>query len=165
MPCSRQAAHFDNSPVRTRRRTSVHISIAASTPRASLSERGNRGSAAIVLTDNTAQLCAALFDRPGYPAARCSFQPAFTREAAGLRETPRTSPITAASGGKAGGLEKAWYAPGRQQHATHEPLISPAMLAEVPLTGLSLHFAHQDFERNGLVRQELVVEALLNGLS
>jgi len=63
MPCSRQAAHFDNSPVRTRRRTSVHISIAASTPRASLSERGNRGSAAIVLTDNTAQLYAALFDR------------------------------------------------------------------------------------------------------
>ena len=39
--------------------------------------------------------------------------------------------------GKAGGLGKAWCAPGRQEHATHEPLISPAMLEEVPLAGLS----------------------------
>jgi len=68
MPYSRQAVRFDNSPVRTRRRTSVHISNAAYTPRASLSERRNRGSAAIVLADNTAQLCAALFDRPDDPA-------------------------------------------------------------------------------------------------
>ena len=39
---------------------------------------------------------------------------------------------------KAGGLRKPWCAPGRQEHATHEPLISRAMLAEVPLTGLSM---------------------------
>lgn len=53
---------FDNSPFRTRRRTSVHISIVAYTPPASLSEMGNRGSAAIALTDNTAQFWAAFFD-------------------------------------------------------------------------------------------------------
>jgi len=41
---------------------------AAYTPRASLSVGGNRGSAAILLTDTAAQLCAALFDRRGYPA-------------------------------------------------------------------------------------------------
>ena len=35
-------------------------------------------------------------------------------------------------------LRKAWCAPGRQEHATHEPFISRAMLAEVPLAGLSL---------------------------
>jgi hypothetical protein len=78
MPYSWQAARFDNSPVSTRRRTSVHISIAAYTPRASLSVGGNRGFAAILRTGTTAQLCAAFFDRPGYPAARCTFQPAFT---------------------------------------------------------------------------------------
>jgi len=39
---------------------------------------------------------------------------------------------------KAGGLREAWRAPGRQQHATHEPLISRAMLTEVPLAGLCL---------------------------
>jgi len=38
----------------------------------------NRGFAAIVLTDTAAQLCAAFFDRPGYPAPRCTFRPAFT---------------------------------------------------------------------------------------
>ena len=75
-----QAARFDNSPVRTRRRTSVHISMSAYTPRASPSVGGNRGSAAILLTDIAAQLCAAFFDRPGYPAARCTFRPAFTEE-------------------------------------------------------------------------------------
>jgi hypothetical protein len=77
-PYSLQAARFDNSPVKTRRRTSVHISMSAYTPRASLSVGGNRGSAAILLTDTAAQLCAAFFDRPGYPAARCTFRPAFT---------------------------------------------------------------------------------------
>ena len=40
MPYSWHAARFDNSPVNTRRRTSVHISIAAYTPRASLSVGG-----------------------------------------------------------------------------------------------------------------------------
>ena len=78
MPYSWHAARFDNSPVKTRRRTSVHISIAAYTPRASLSVGGYRGSAAILLTDTAAQLCAALFDRPAYPAPRCTFRPAFT---------------------------------------------------------------------------------------
>ena len=78
MPYSRHAARFDNSPVKTRRRTSVHISIAAYTPRASLSVGGYRGSAAILLTDTAAQLCAAFFDRPAYPAPRCTFRPAFT---------------------------------------------------------------------------------------
>ena len=33
---------------------------------------------------------------------------------------------------------KAWCAPGRQEHATHEPLISLAMLAEVPLAAVCL---------------------------
>jgi hypothetical protein len=37
MPYSWHAARFDHSPVSTRRGTSVHISIAADTPRASLS--------------------------------------------------------------------------------------------------------------------------------
>ena len=36
-----------------------------------------------------------------------------------------------------GGRGKAWCSPGRQQHATHEPLISRAMREEVPLAGLS----------------------------
>lgn len=40
-----------------------HISIAAETPRASLSVGGNRGSVAIFLTDTAAQLCAAFFNR------------------------------------------------------------------------------------------------------
>jgi len=40
MPYFWHAARFDNSPVNTRRRTSVHISIAAYTPRASLSAWG-----------------------------------------------------------------------------------------------------------------------------
>jgi hypothetical protein len=79
MPYSRQAARFDNSPVKTRRRTSVHIFIAAYTPRASLSVGGYRGSAAILLTDTAAQLSAAFFDRPAYPAPRCTFRPAFTK--------------------------------------------------------------------------------------
>jgi hypothetical protein len=52
--------------------------MSAYTPRASLSVGGNRGFAAIVLTDTAAQLCAAFFDRPGYPAPRCTFRPAFT---------------------------------------------------------------------------------------
>jgi len=43
---------------------------------------GNRGSAAILLIDTAAQLCAAFFDRPGYPAPRCTFRPAFTGERA-----------------------------------------------------------------------------------
>ena len=58
------------------------------------------------------------------------------RETTGLGETPRTSQKTAASGGKPAGWEglvRAW----RQEHATHEPLIGRAMLAEVPLAGLS----------------------------
>jgi hypothetical protein len=54
--------------------------MSAYTPRASLSVGGNRGSAAILLTDTAAQLCAAFFDRPGYPAARCTFRPAFTHD-------------------------------------------------------------------------------------
>ena len=66
-----------------RRRTSVHISMSAYTPRASLSVGGNHGSAAILLTDNAAELCAAFFDRPGYPAARCTFRPAFTKSRQG----------------------------------------------------------------------------------
>ena len=45
-------------------------------PRARWGE--NRGSAAILLTDTAAQLCGAFFDRPSYPAARCTFRPAFT---------------------------------------------------------------------------------------
>ena len=32
---------------------------------------------------------------------------------------------------------KAWCAPRRQEHATHQPVISQAILADVPLTGLS----------------------------
>jgi hypothetical protein len=44
----------------------------------------------------------------------------------------------------AGELRKPWCAPGRQEHATHEPLISRVMLAEVPLTGLSLHGVTDD---------------------
>ena len=38
---------------------------------------------------------------------------------------------------KAGGRGKAWCSPERQQHSTHEPLISRAMREEVPLAGLS----------------------------
>jgi hypothetical protein len=34
------------------------------------------------------------------------------------------------------GPGKAWCAPGREEPATHEPLISRAMRAEVPLVGL-----------------------------
>ena len=41
---------------------------------------GNRGFAAILLPDTAAKLCAAFFDRPGYPAARCTFRPAFTND-------------------------------------------------------------------------------------
>ena len=52
--------------------------MSAYTPRASLSVGGYRGFAAILLTDTAAQLCAAFFDRPGYPAPRCTFRPAFT---------------------------------------------------------------------------------------
>ena len=47
-------------------------------------------------------------------------------------------------------MGKAWCPPRRQEHATHEPVISRAMLADVPLTGLSftLHvFAHSYFCR------------------
>jgi hypothetical protein len=72
-PYSWHAARFDNSPVKTRRRTSVHISIAAYTPRAPLSVGGNRGSAAILLTDTDARLCAALFDRRDYPPRAALF--------------------------------------------------------------------------------------------
>lgn len=46
--------------------------------RAPIGSGGNRGSAVILLTDTAAQLGAAFFDRPGYPAARCTFRPAFT---------------------------------------------------------------------------------------
>jgi hypothetical protein len=67
-----------NEVVDKRRRTSVHFSMSAYTPRASLSVGGNRGSAAILQADTAAQLCAAFFDRPGYPAPRCTFRPAFT---------------------------------------------------------------------------------------
>ncbi len=49
---------------------------------------------------------------------------------AGTRKTPPRRE-------KAGGRGKAWCSPGRQQHATHEPLISRAMREEVPLAGLS----------------------------
>jgi predicted DNA-binding protein (UPF0251 family) len=52
--------------------------MSAYTPHASLSVGGYRGFAAILLTDTAAQLCAAFFDRPGYPAPRCTFRPAFT---------------------------------------------------------------------------------------
>ena len=86
---TRSAARFDNSPVSTRRRTSVHISIAAYTPCASLSVGGNRGFAAILRSGTTAQLCAAFFDRTGYPAARCTFRPAFTKAFGGELEWDR----------------------------------------------------------------------------
>ena len=49
---------------------------------------------------------------------------------AGTRKTPPRRE-------KAGGRAKAWCSPGRQQHATHEPLISRAMREEVPLAGPS----------------------------
>jgi hypothetical protein len=51
-----------------------------------------------------------------------------------LRADTRKTPLQR---GKAGGQGKAWCAPGRQEHATHEPLVSRAMLAEVSLAGLS----------------------------
>ena len=52
------------------RRTSVHISFAAHIPRASLS-------AGLTQT----QLCAAFFDKPGYPVAHGTFKPAFSTSA------------------------------------------------------------------------------------
>jgi hypothetical protein len=55
--------------------------MSAYTPRASLSVGAYRGSAAILLTDTAAQLCAVFFERPGYPAPRCTFRPAFTPDA------------------------------------------------------------------------------------
>ena len=51
-----------------------------------------------------------------------------------LRADTRKTPLQR---GTAGGQGKAWCAPGRQEHATHEPLVSRAMLAEVSLAGLS----------------------------
>jgi porphobilinogen synthase len=60
--------------------------MSAYTPRASLSVGGYRGFAAILLADTAAQLCAAFFDRPGYPAPRCTFRPAFTLDAAGRQD-------------------------------------------------------------------------------
>jgi hypothetical protein len=65
--------------------------MSAYTPRASLSVGGNRGSAAILQTDTAAQLCAAFFDRPGYPAARCSFRPAFTGQQGDLHTQMRAT--------------------------------------------------------------------------
>jgi hypothetical protein len=53
---------------------------------------------------------------------------------------------------KAGGLRSAWCAPKRQEHATHEPLISRAMLAEVPLAGLSFRGRHCSLPRRARSR-------------
>ena len=51
-----------------------------------------------------------------------------------LRVDTRKTPLQR---GKARRPGKAWCSPGRHEHATHEPLIPRAMLAEVPLAGLS----------------------------
>ena len=53
---------------------------------------------------------------------------------------------------KAGGLRSAWCAPKRQEHATHEPLISREMLAEVPLAGLSFRGRHCSLPRRARSR-------------
>jgi hypothetical protein len=63
-----------------------------------------------------------------------------SRRAAGLRETPRTSQGPPHRRLNESGLGKALYAPGRQEHATHKPLIRLVIVAEVPLAGLSFKF-------------------------
>jgi|688.fasta_scaffold81672_7 hypothetical protein len=73
MPYFWQAARFDNSPVRTWRRTSVHISMSANTPRDSLLVGGNRGFATILLINADVHLCAAFSNRPGYPQRAALF--------------------------------------------------------------------------------------------
>jgi hypothetical protein len=63
---------------------------------------------------------------------------AVSRRAAGLGETPRTSQKTTTSEGEGRRAGKGLVRAGRQEHATHEPLISSGTAADVPLAGLSL---------------------------
>ena len=60
-----------------------------------------------------------------------------SRHAARLGETPRTNQKTATSEGEGRRIGKHLVRAGTQEHPTHEPLISRATLAEVPLAGLS----------------------------
>ena len=60
-----------------------------------------------------------------------------SRHAARLGETPRTNQKTAASEGEGRRIGKHLVRAGTQEHPTHEPLISRATRAEVPLAGLS----------------------------
>jgi hypothetical protein len=61
-----------------------------------------------------------------------------SRRAAGLGETPCTSQKTTTSEGEGRRAGKGLVRAGRQEHATHEPLISSGTAADVPLAGLSL---------------------------
>jgi hypothetical protein len=61
-----------------------------------------------------------------------------SRRAAGLGEPPRTSQKTATSEGEVRRTGQGFVRAGTQEHATREPLIRRAMLAEVPLAGLPM---------------------------
>jgi hypothetical protein len=79
----------------------------------------------------------------GCPPASCP--PARSRqspEATGLGENPRRYEKNATPEGEGRRTGKGLVRIGRREHATHEPLISRAMLAAVPLTGLFLNFRH-----------------------
>jgi hypothetical protein len=65
--------------------------------------------------------------------------------------------------GKAGGLGKAWCAPGRQEPAAHEPLIATMMLAEVPLAGLSFDRVLRTAFRNQTRQEAHVFQMGLGG--
>jgi hypothetical protein len=65
------------------------------------------------------------------------------REAAGLGATPRTSQKNPTSEGKGRRTGQGLVRAGTQEHATHEPLIRRAMLAEVPMAGLSFFMAEE----------------------
>jgi hypothetical protein len=61
-----------------------------------------------------------------------------SRRAAGLGETPRTSQKTTTSEEEGMRAGNSLVRAGRQEHATHEPLIIPAMVESVRLAGLSM---------------------------
>jgi hypothetical protein len=73
-------------------------------------------------------------------------------QAAGLGEAPRRHEKNATPEEEGGRARKGLVRTGRQEHATHESPVSRAMLAEVPLTGLS--FARRDTHSFKMVFEE-----------
>jgi hypothetical protein len=80
-----------------------------------------------------------------------------------LRADTRKTPLQR---GKASGQGKAWCSPGRLEHTTHEPLISRAILAEVPLAGLSFSAAakQSDYEITAVADPESLLSVLSRAL-